>query len=98
MFILFVLLAIVFSVVACYCIMEGYASFGASSAVAALLFFILTIAVHFNNIEVGKVEALRSAGIEPLSTQQVYTMSRKELDECKIIYTFSKTYYFAEED
>ena len=97
MFIVFVFLLVICSVLACYFIKKGNAHVGASTTIIALCMLIATIAVHYDNIEMGKVEALKSAGIEPLSTTQVYNMSKKELDECKVVYTFCRTYYFEDE-
>ena len=94
--IVLMILVIGMSVFTTHIIKEGYAAVGAISAFIALVLFISTMAVHFDDVTVGKVEGMIEAGMEPLTNEQIYQMSQKELDECNVVYTFSKTYYFNE--
>ena len=71
---------------------------GVVALVATLLLFTSVIGVHYNSIGVTKVETLKSIGMQPLSTEQVYNMSKKDLDKCTTIHTFDKTYYFNTEE
>lgn len=98
MFITFLL----FSVVAISCFvhlaMKGCETFAGLTFVAALVLLLTTAIMHFDSVATSKIETLKSVGMEPLSTSQVYEMSRKELDKCKKICTFEKTYYFVVEE
>ena len=98
MFILLLILIMICTVLFAYLSIKDY-WIGAGVIFVSIMFLIFaTTMVHFANVEVGKVEALKSVGIEPLSNKQVYEMSRKELDMCLQIHTFEKTYYFAVEE
>ena len=93
---------LIFSVVAISCFvylaMKGYETFAGLTFVAAVILLFSTATIHFDSVATGKVETLKSVGMEPLSTSQVYEMSRKELDKCKKFYTFDKVYYFVVEE
>lgn len=93
---------LIFSVVAISCFvylaMKGCETFAGLTFVAAIVLLFTTAIIHFDSVAVSKVETLKSIGLEPLSTSQVYEMSKKELDKCKKIYTFEKTYYFIVEE
>lgn len=93
---------LIFSVVAISCFvylaMKGYETFAGLTFVAAVILLFTTICIHFNTVAVGKIETLKSVGIEPLSSSQVYEMSRKELDKCMSIYTFDGMKYFIVEE
>lgn len=98
MFIMFLILSI--AAVGCfvYLAMKGCETFAGLTFVAAVILLFATAVVHFDTVAVSKVETLKSIGLEPLSTEQVYEMSKKELGKCKTIYTFYKTYYFIIEE
>ena len=93
--IVLMILAIGMSVFATYIIKEGYTVVGATSALIALTFLVATIAVHYDDVAVGNVKGMKEAGMKPLTNEQIYQMSQKELDECNVVRTFGKTYYFS---
>ena len=92
------LLDVAFIIGAFIFIIDNDVSMGIFVAAAAVIMIIATIAFHYNSIGISKVEALQSVGIEPLSNEQVYEMSKKELDECKVVNTLGETYYFIYKD
>lgn len=98
MFIMFLILSMVAIGCFVYLAMKGYETFAGITFVAALVLLFTTAIIHFDSVTVGKVETLKSIGLEPLSKSQVYEMSRKDLDKCKKFYTFDKTYYFIVEE
>lgn len=81
-----------------YFAMKDSLTASALTFVAAIILWLVTVSVHFNTVAVGKVETLKSVGIEQLSNSQVYEMSRKELDKCMSIYTFDGMHYFIVEE
>lgn len=52
------------------------------------------VITNYNNCQKAKVEALSSANIKPLSEEQVYNMSKAELDKCYTITTLNGSYYY----
>jgi len=98
MFITFLILSAVAISCFVYLAMKCYETFAGLTFVAAVILLFTTAVIHFDSVATGKIETLKSVGMEPLSTSQVYEMSRKELDKCKKIYTFEKTYYFVVEE
>lgn len=93
LFVLLLFLLVFVSIYTCCCICDDNIV-GVGAAIISLFLFFTVIGVHYNDVQKGKIEALKSVGIEPLSTTQVYEMSKKELDTCKVINTLGKTYYF----
>lgn len=98
MFIMFLILSMVTTGCFIYLAMKGYSTAAGISFVIGLIFLLITTVVHYDSVTTGKVETLKSIGLEPLSTEQIYEMSRKDLDKCKRFYTFDKTYYFIVEE
>lgn len=98
MFIMFLILSIVSAGLFAYIAMKGCETFAGLTFVAAVILLFTTAIIHFDSVAVGKVETLKSIGLEPLSTEQIYEMSKKELGKCKKIYTFEKIYYFIVEE
>lgn len=98
MFIMFLILSIASAGLFAYLANSGRTNFTGLTFVAAVILLFTTAVIHFDSVAVGKVETLKSVGMEPLSKSQVYEMSRKELDKCKKICTFEKTYYFVVEE
>lgn len=98
MFIMFLILSMVVAGLFVYLAMKDYLTGAACTFVFAICLLFVTAIVHFDTVTVGKVEILKSIGMKPLPTSQVYEMSRKELDKCKKFYTFDKTYYFIVEE
>lgn len=98
MFIMFLILSTVAIGCFVYTAMKGSSTVAGITFVIGLISLFITAIIHFDNVAVGKVETLKSIGLEPLSKSQVYEMSRKDLDKCKKIITFDKTYYFIVEE
>lgn len=98
MFIMFLILSMICAGCFVYFVMKDYLAVSPLAFAAAVIFLFITACIHFNTVAVGKVETLKSVGIEPLSNSQVYEMSRKELDKCMSIYTFDGMNYFIVEE
>ena len=98
MFIMLLILSMIAAGCFVYFAMEGYLTASAIVFAAAVILSFTTAVIHFDNVAAGKVETLKSIGMEPLSNSQVYEMSRKELDKCKSIYTCNGIYYFRVEE
>ena len=98
MFIMFLILSMICAGCFVYFAMKDYLTASAFTFVVAIVLWFSTALIHFNTVAVGKVETLKSVGIEPLSNSQVYEMSKKELDKCMSIYTFDGMNYFIVEE
>ena len=93
--IVLMILTIASAVAATYFFKEEYTAAGTASVFITLVLFIGTIAAHYDDVAVGKVKGMKEAGMKPLTNEQIYQMSQKELDKCNVVHTFSKTYYFS---
>lgn len=65
--------------------------------IAALSMLFIGIIINWNNNQMSKVKLLEKMGMKPLTTEQVYDMSERQLNNCTgIICTVNKIYYYRE--
>lgn len=97
MYIVFILIAIALSLYSYYCYMNTDEYKMIIAIIAALSMLFTGIIINWNNNQMSKVKLLKKMGIEPLTAEQVYDMSGRQLNNCTgIICTVNKIYYYRE--
>lgn len=97
MYIVFILIAIALSLYSYYCYMNTDEYKMIIAIIAALSMLFTGIIINWNSNQMSKVKLLKKMGMEPLTTEQVYDMSGRQLNNCTgIICTVNKIYYYRE--
>ena len=97
MYFIFIIAAIILSFYTYYCYLNSSDIKAVIALVTMLIMLGAAVLVNWNTNQLDKVKLLNEMGMEPLTTEQVYDMSTRQLDNCKTICTVDKVYYYKKE-